>query len=95
MEEKIIDVAHVAVLARLSLTEEQTERMTAELEEFVRFARILSALDPKSLDGTEPTESCRMRSDVLCETTHTATDLLGSDRVSDGYVCVPLTVEEE
>lgn len=94
MEEKTVDVAHVARLARLSLTEEQTARMSAELSDFARFARVLSDIPVEELDNM-PTALCRMRSDNPLAPSLSATDLVGEDRVHDGYVCVPPTIEEE
>ena len=95
MEEKTVDVAHVAKLARLSLTEEQTARMSAELSDFARFARVLSDIPTEELDNTAPAALCRMRSDNPLAPSLSATDLVGEDRVHDGYVCVPPTIEEE
>jgi len=46
------DVAHVARLARLTLTEPELERFTAQLADILGHARDMAALD---LTGVEPT----------------------------------------
>lgn len=56
------DVAHVARLARLSLTEEELERFTPQLAQVIGHAEDIAALD---LDGVAPTAHPVPLSNVL------------------------------
>lgn len=61
------DVRHVAMLARLALTDEQVVTLAAELDSLLRHIDELRRLD---LDGVEPTAhplamTNRMRADVV------------------------------
>jgi aspartyl-tRNA(Asn)/glutamyl-tRNA(Gln) amidotransferase subunit C len=56
------DVAHVAALARLELTEEELELFTGQLAEVLDHAAEVSALD---LDGVAPTAHALALANVL------------------------------
>ena len=55
-------VLHVARLARLRLTDEEVERMTAELGDILEHIEVIQALD---LDGVEPTSHVAALENVL------------------------------
>jgi len=55
-------VLHVARLARLRLTDEEVERMTAELGDILEHIEAIQALD---LDGVEPTSHVAPLENVL------------------------------
>ncbi|MDQ3588320.1 MAG: Asp-tRNA(Asn)/Glu-tRNA(Gln) amidotransferase subunit GatC [Actinomycetota bacterium] len=55
-------VLHVARLARLRLTDEEVERMTAELGDILQHIDAIQALD---LDGVEPTSHVALLENVL------------------------------
>jgi len=55
-------VLHVARLARLHLTDEEVERMTAELGDILEHIEVIQALD---LDGVEPTSHVAALENVL------------------------------
>lgn len=62
--EKGIDVAHIAALARLELTDEAAEKLKGEMESIVTYVEMLSELD---VEGIEPTAHAVPRSNVLRE----------------------------
>ena len=57
-------VQHVAQLARLSLTQEEVERFTVQLNDILRFAEKLNELDT---EGVEPTSHVLPMANVLRE----------------------------
>jgi aspartyl-tRNA(Asn)/glutamyl-tRNA(Gln) amidotransferase subunit C len=59
-----VDVAYVANLARLALTEQELEKFQGELDEVVAYIHKLDELD---LDGVEPMSHPRPRENVLRE----------------------------
>ena len=96
MKSTTVKIDEIAVLAKLSLNEAESERFEDELSRFAEFAQILREYKPQtrvfdnSDDGTEI-----LRDDTSAsERASDARSLIGEDRVRDGYVCVPLTVEE-
>jgi len=46
------DVKHVAHLARLAVTEEETEQMTKELDAIITFAELLNEVDTTNVQPT-------------------------------------------
>ncbi|MBO5724179.1 MAG: Asp-tRNA(Asn)/Glu-tRNA(Gln) amidotransferase subunit GatC [Lentisphaeria bacterium] len=62
--EKGIDVAHIAALARLKLTDTAAAKLEKEMESIVTYVEMLSELD---VDGIEPTAHAVPRSNVLRE----------------------------
>lgn len=62
--EKGIDVAHIAALARLKLTDEAAAKLEKEMESIVAYVEMLSELN---VDGIEPTAHAVPRSNVLRE----------------------------
>lgn len=46
------DVDHVAALARLSLSDEEAERMTSELDTILEYAQLLQEVDTSGVERT-------------------------------------------
>jgi aspartyl-tRNA(Asn)/glutamyl-tRNA(Gln) amidotransferase subunit C len=89
-------VDHVARLARLALSEEERERMQAELTQILDHAAKIQALD---LDGVEPTShalplSNVMRPDELTPSLSQEEALANAPEVEDGRFKVPRILEE-
>jgi aspartyl-tRNA(Asn)/glutamyl-tRNA(Gln) amidotransferase subunit C len=89
-------VAHVARLARLALTEEESARMQAELTQILEHAERIQAL---ALDGVEPTShSVRltnvMRPDEVTPSLPQSEALRNAPQVEDGRFRVPRIIED-
>ena len=50
MSVTIQDVEHVAALARLSFSEEEKQKLTAQLNEILRYMELLNALDTANIE---------------------------------------------
>ena len=59
-----VDVAYVAHLARLHLTEEETESFQGQLDQVIAYVRQIGRLD---LEGIEPTSHVRPVQNVFRE----------------------------
>lgn len=89
-------VDHVARLARLDLTEDERERMRAELTQILEHAERIQALD---LDGVPPTShsvSIRnaMRPDEVTPSLDPSDVLANAPEVEDGRIKVPRIIED-
>ncbi|HEU4481378.1 MAG TPA: Asp-tRNA(Asn)/Glu-tRNA(Gln) amidotransferase subunit GatC [Actinomycetota bacterium] len=89
-------VDHVARLARLDLSEEERERMRAELTKILEHADQIQALD---LDGVEPTSHAIplrnvMRADEVRPSLEQAEALSNAPKSEDGRFLVPRIVED-
>ncbi|MCS7013384.1 MAG: Asp-tRNA(Asn)/Glu-tRNA(Gln) amidotransferase subunit GatC [Chloroherpetonaceae bacterium] len=58
------DVEHIAALAKLSFSEEEKEKLTAELNSVLRYMEKLNALDTEQI---EPLQNMNERVNVLRE----------------------------
>lgn len=89
-------VDHVARLARLDLTDDERERMRAELTQILEHADRIQALD---LDGVPPTShsvSIRnaMRPDEVTPSLPPEDVLANAPEVEDGRIKVPRIIED-
>lgn len=89
-------VDHVARLARLDLTEDERERMRAELTQILEHAERIQALD---LDDLPPTShpvplTNRMRSDEVTPSLPQDTALANAPETEDGRFKVPRIIED-
>lgn len=89
-------VDHVARLARLALSEEERDRMSAELTVILEHAEKIQALD---LDKVEPTAHAVKLTNVLREDEATPSfsqeeALANAPEVEDGRFKVPRIVED-
>ena len=89
-------VDHVARLARLALSEEERERMSAELTVILEHAEKIQALD---LDDVEPTAHAVplenvARPDEVTPSLSTEDALANAPEVEDGRFKVPRIVED-
>jgi aspartyl-tRNA(Asn)/glutamyl-tRNA(Gln) amidotransferase subunit C len=95
IDRKAVD--HVARLARLDLSEDERERMRAELSKILDYAEKIQSLD---LDGVEPTShaiplSNVMRPDEIRSSLTQEQALSQAPDVEDGRFMVPRILEEE
>ncbi len=89
-------VDHVARLARLDLTDDERERMRAELSQILEHAEKIQALD---LDGVPPTShsvSIRnaLRPDEVTPSLSPDEVLANAPEVEDGRIKVPRIIED-
>ncbi len=89
-------VDHVARLARLDLTDDERDRMRAELTQILEHAERIQALD---LDGVPPTShsvSIRnaMRPDEVTPSLEPGEVLANAPEVEDGRIKVPRIIED-
>ncbi|KOP71287.1 Asp-tRNA(Asn)/Glu-tRNA(Gln) amidotransferase subunit GatC [Cytobacillus solani] len=88
-------VKHVANLARLAITEEETEKFTNQLDAIISFAEQLNEINT---DGVEPTSHILdmknvMREDVPQEGLPQSEVLKNAPEHQDGQVKVPSIME--
>jgi aspartyl-tRNA(Asn)/glutamyl-tRNA(Gln) amidotransferase subunit C len=90
-------VDHVARLARLDLSDDERERMLAELSHILEHAERIQALD---LDGVEPTSHAvpivnAMREDVKTPSLPQEVALRNAPESEDGRFKVPRIIEDQ
>jgi aspartyl-tRNA(Asn)/glutamyl-tRNA(Gln) amidotransferase subunit C len=90
------DVAHVAALARLALSDEELDRYTGQLAALLDHAQDVAALD---LEGTEPTAHpfavhAAVRDDVVVPCLDRDEVLGQAPAVEDARFCVPRIIGE-
>jgi aspartyl-tRNA(Asn)/glutamyl-tRNA(Gln) amidotransferase subunit C len=88
-------IAHVAELASLSLTEEETTSMAAELDAIVHYVEELSTLDTEGVPPTSHVleEAPSLRPDEVRPGLSHEEALSGAPRSSQGGFAVPGYVE--
>ncbi|HVF53137.1 MAG TPA: Asp-tRNA(Asn)/Glu-tRNA(Gln) amidotransferase subunit GatC [Actinomycetota bacterium] len=89
-------VDHVARLARLDLSEEEREKMRAELTVILEHAERIQALD---LDGVEPTSHSLplknvLRPDEVRPSLSPEDAIAGAPKAEDGRFHVPRIIED-
>ncbi|MBB3112176.1 aspartyl-tRNA(Asn)/glutamyl-tRNA(Gln) amidotransferase subunit C [Paenibacillus phyllosphaerae] len=89
------DVEHVAKLARLTLTEQEKEQFTGQLNAILKYAEKLNELNT---DDVEPTSHVLpvtnvMRDDVVRESVPVETALKNAPDDEDGQFKVPAVLE--
>jgi aspartyl/glutamyl-tRNA(Asn/Gln) amidotransferase C subunit len=96
MKKNIINIDATARLAKLSLSNSEKLQLEDELSRFAEFAQILSEYEPHALSQNTTEYDCLLvRQDThTALRTSSAQTLIGQENVKDGYVAVPLTVEE-
>ena len=90
-----VDVANIANLARLSLSEEEKAKAAEDMNSIVAFANSLSELDTEGIEASAYVVPLKnvMREDV-CESNFDREELLSNAKTkADGYVTVPRVVE--
>ena len=90
------EVEHVARLARLELTEEEKERMTAQLDSILGYIDTLNELDTSQVEPTTtviPMASV-MREDVVRQSLSQDEALANAPDREDVYFRVPRIIED-
>jgi aspartyl-tRNA(Asn)/glutamyl-tRNA(Gln) amidotransferase subunit C len=90
------DVAHVAALARLSLTDEELDRFTGQLARVIEHARDVAALDVAGVAPTAHPVPLRnvLRPDEPLPCLDREVVLAGAPEVEDGRFKVPRIIGE-
>lgn len=87
-----IDIMAIAELAKIKLDAEQAEHMKNDIAQFIEFAQILSDFEIDELSYAANNDS--FREDDESENKYSVEVLTTPSRISNGYISVPLTVEE-
>lgn len=88
------DVEHVALLARLGLTEEEKEKYTEQLNSILEYAEMLKKLDTTNVQPTAhvlPIHNV-FREDVVGKSIPNEVALANSPNKEDGFFKVPKIV---
>lgn len=89
-------VEHVAKLARLSLTAEETERYRDQLSSILGYVEKLQALDVSNVPPTShavEVESTPLREDRAWKSLSNEEALANAPEAIDGYILVPRIIE--
>jgi len=89
------DIRKVAALARLTLTEEEVARMTADIARILDYVAKLDELDTASVEATSHvvTMETPFRRDVVTSTPSVENSLANAPEREDGYFVVPAIIE--
>ncbi len=90
-----IDVAHLATLARLSLTDRERARVRETLTDIVHMIDVIQAIDTQGIEPmAHPLDvTARLRPDEVTEQVDRARFQRGAPATEDGYYLVPRVVE--
>jgi aspartyl-tRNA(Asn)/glutamyl-tRNA(Gln) amidotransferase subunit C len=90
------EVKHVANLARLAITEEETEKMRRELDAIITFAEQLNELDTENVEPTYHVLDMKnvLREDVAQEGLPREEVLKNAPDHQDGQIKVPPIMSE-
>jgi aspartyl-tRNA(Asn)/glutamyl-tRNA(Gln) amidotransferase subunit C len=89
------DVDTVAVLARLSFTDEEKEKMTGTLNEILGYFDKLSELDTEQVEPLAhilPVQNV-MREDVICPSLGQEISLANAPKKESGHFVIPKVIE--
>jgi aspartyl-tRNA(Asn)/glutamyl-tRNA(Gln) amidotransferase subunit C len=89
----MIDVAHLAALAQLSLTEDEAKELTRDLERIVAYVDELSKIDVTGVEPMRVLEEQNVRSDEPLASLPKEAALAGAPRADEGGFVVPPFVE--
>lgn len=95
MSHRLIDVRHIANLARLELSDQEVELFQSQLEEVLRHVEALAKLDVTAIDPTAHPSPVfgRMRADVPHESLTLASVLQNAPDQAQGQIRVPKVVQ--
>lgn len=90
-----IDVAYIAGLAKIDLTEQETERFTADLNQILSYVNQLEQWDIEGVEAmTHPLPTCdALRADSPGESLDRQAALANAPAQEDGQFRVPKVVE--
>ena len=89
------EIRKVAALARLTLTEDEVVRMTADIARILDYVAKLDELDTKSVEATSHIVAMEtpFRADVVTSTPSVESSLANAPEREDGYFVVPAIIE--
>ena len=97
MNKKItIDIKHVAKLANIPVSDEQTKKLEKELEATLAHVERLNEIDTSSIEGTnEVTKAVNvMREDEILPSLSQEEALQNATQTYNGFFMVPVIIEE-
>lgn len=88
-------VKHVANLARLAITDEETKKFTEQLDAIIAFAEQLNELDTENVEPTSHVLNMKnvLREDVAKEGLPVEEVVKNAPDHEDGYIRVPSIIE--
>ncbi|MED4454730.1 Asp-tRNA(Asn)/Glu-tRNA(Gln) amidotransferase subunit GatC [Metabacillus fastidiosus] len=88
-------VKHVANLARLAITDEETKKFTEQLDAIIAFAEELKELDTENVEPTSHVLNMKnvLREDVAKEGLPVEEVVKNAPDHEDGYIRVPSIIE--
>jgi len=89
------EIRKVAALARLTLTEEEVARMTADITRILDYVAKLDELDTGNVEATSHVVMMEtpFRHDVVTSTPSVESSLANAPEREDGYFVVPAIIE--
>ena len=93
------DIARIANLARLELSQDESERMLAQLNNFFGIVEKMQAVDTSGVSPlAHPVAaiqdiSLRLRDDVVSETNNREANMQNAPEAEKGYFLVPKVIE--
>jgi len=89
------DIRKVAALARLTLTEDEIARMTADIARILDYVAKLDELETKAIEATSHvvTMETPFRPDVVTSAPSVESSLANAPEREDGYFVVPAIIE--
>lgn len=89
------DVEHVAGLARLRLSSEETEKLLSQLDSILGYMDLLAEADTEGVSPTHHSSSLvnALRPDEIRESQGLSDALLNAPEQKDGYIVVPKVIE--
>jgi aspartyl-tRNA(Asn)/glutamyl-tRNA(Gln) amidotransferase subunit C len=89
------DIRKVAALARLTLTEDEVARMTADIARILDYVAKLDELDIKGVDATSHVVAMEtpFRPDVVTSAPSVESSLANAPEREDGFFVVPAIIE--
>ena len=90
------EVRHVAMLARLGLSEEEVESLRVELSDVLEHIAMLDKLDTSHIEPTAQVMAQRniSRPDDVTPSLQPADVVLNAPRAEEGFIRVPAVLEE-
>jgi len=89
------DIRKVAALARLTLTEDEIARMTADIARILDYVAKLDELETNEIEATSHvvTMETPFRPDIVTSTPSVESSLANAPEREDGYFVVPAIIE--
>ncbi len=82
------EIENIALLSKLSVTEEETEKLTQDLEQMMTFACTVANADTEDMVASDVYEKTFLRDDEVRESLPLKDVLINAQECCDGYFVV-------